>query len=459
MGSLPGRVPASVLSTLDPMTPDPFEPTSSPLVVPTELPAPLLNEQHNATSTARPGLFDAEAPGQGTTLRELLARPLQVPEALVTDNLPDPFALTLSATSPDGARTQGLWLVATSSNRPYAFPLYRRDARTGRYEAAMKDGCHLAVFPEGQQPAWWNQGEPVPTEPDLPEDLLRARWAPEIFELEGQLVLFYTARDRQGVLRSAYATSDSIEGPWRDHGPLDVNPRVKTLAPDYPGGPAGEDPVLGTIDGTVVSLGDDGSGRQRHALVVKVDGNALHWVDPGTGLPRSAPTPLVAREFTLAPDGTLRFVGAPNVILTNGPQHGGLVEGQFFVRENGQRYVLYSAGFFGNHEYHTYVGKLDDVLHGEVRDERLLMDSQSPALAGAWNGPGHPSLEKVGEGLYALYLHAWRTGTDYATHGEHRKALRFHLSFRDAQGRPCEPFLVEEAQARRALPGVSEAAA
>ncbi|HYO55487.1 xylosidase [Archangium sp.] len=402
------------------------------------------------------GLFEGDASGRGSTLSDLLARPAEVPESLLADNMPDPFVLKLSATSPGGVETQGLWLIATTNNLPYAFRLYRWSANLARFEAVLKEGRHLALFPEGQLPEWWNQGELVPTEPDLPKDLLFARWAPEIFEFGELLVLFYTARDRQGVLRSAYATSRSIEGPWKDHGPLDVNPRVKELVPDYPGGASGDNPVLGTIDGTVVPFAD-GTGRKRHALVVKVDGNALRWVEPATGRRRSVPTPLVAREFTLGPDGALHFVGAPNVILTDGPQHSGLIEGQFFVRENGQLYVIYSAGFFGNHEYRTYVGKLDDVLHGQVRDERLLMDSGSPALGGAWNGPGHPSLAKVGEGLYSLYLHAWRNGTDYGAHGEARKALRFHLSFRDAQGHPCEPFVVEDRQARGA-PRSSEAA-
>ena len=433
------------------MTPDKFAPTSAPRPSHSGLPGLPEAGQANTLAVPSAGLF--EAPHRSPTLAELLARPARVPESLLADNMPDPFILKLTPSSPGGARTAGLWLIATASNRPHAFPLYRWSAEGARFEPALKDGRPLTVFPEGQLPAWWNDGEPVPTEPDLPRDLLLARWAPEIFELGGQLVLFYTARDRQGLLRSAYATASCIEGPWMDRGPLDVNPRVKTLAPDYPGGPAGEDPVLGTIDGTVVSLGEG-----RHALVVKVDGNALRWVDAATGQQRTAPTPLVAREFTLGADGTLRFVGAPNVLLSEGPQHGGLVEGQFFVRENNQLYVLYSAGFFGNHEYRTYVGKLDDVLHGRIWDERLLMDSESPALGGAWNGPGHPSLEALGDGLYALYLHAWREGTDYARDGERRKALRFHVSFRDAEGRPCAPFVVEDLQARRATPSVREAA-
>ncbi|WP_426749706.1 xylosidase [Myxococcus sp. Y35] len=429
------------------MPPDAAEPLNPTAPSTARATTPSTHAPNTALPTAPHGLFGGGAPGRLTTLGALLARPPEVPQTLLADNMPDPFAVTLSTPMLEGGQTHDLWLVATSSGLPYAFPLYRWSASRERFEPALKDGRHLVVFPEGQLPAWWNQGEPVPTEPDLPQDLLRARWAPEVFELGGWVVLFYTARDRQGVLRSAYATSRSIEGPWTDHGPLDVNPRVKTLVPDYPGGASGENPELGTIDGTVVPV-EDGSGQQRLALVVKVDGNALRWVDPETGLPRSAPTPLVARQFTMDSDGALRFIGAPNTLLTNGPQHGGLVEGQFFVRENGQLYVLYSAGYFGDHEYRTYVGKLDDVLHGQVRDERLLIDSTSPALGGAWNGPGHPSLEKVGEGLYALYLHAWRNGTDYATHGERRKALRLHLSFRTAEGHPCEPFVVEDQQAR-----------
>lgn len=375
-------------------------------------------------------------------------RPLGIrrsPEPLLAEDMPDPFVLTLAPTHAEAAHTRGTWLVATSSNRPYAFPLYRRASGHADFHPLLgADGEHRALFPEGRTPAWWNDGEPVATEPWLPQDLLRARWAPEIFELGGQLVLFYTARDRGGLLRSAYATSPRIEGPWTDQGPLDINPRARTLAPDYPGGASGPDPLLGTIDGTVVCIGEE---PERYALVVKVDGNALRWCDRVTGEERCAPTPLVAREFTLSPAGKLTLVGEPHTLLTNGPQHGGLVEGQFFVRENGQLYVLYSAGYFGNHEYRTYVGKVDDVLCGSVRDERLLMDSDSPALCGAWKGPGHPSLEKLGDGLYALYLHAWRDGVSYDTHGEQRKALRFHLSFRDEAGEPCEPFVMENRQA------------
>ncbi|HEY0092719.1 MAG TPA: hypothetical protein VGB96_00275, partial [Archangium sp.] len=273
------------------MPPDTFEQKSSPLHSAPRLPA--LPPKHNTLASARAEPFEVESSEPGVMLGELLARPARMPEPLLAENMPDPFALRLTATSPGGARTKGLWLIATSNNLPHAFPLYRWDEARARFEAAEKDGRPLCVFPEGHLPAWWNGGEPVPTEPDLPADLLFARWAPEIFEFGEWLVLFYTARDRQGVLRSAYATSRCIEGPWQDRGPLNVNPRVKELVPDYPG----DNLELGTIDGTLVRFEDE-SGRKRQALVVKVDGNALRWVDPATGQKRVAPTPLVAREFT-----------------------------------------------------------------------------------------------------------------------------------------------------------------
>jgi hypothetical protein len=36
--------------------------------------------------------------------------------------------------------------------------------------------------------------------------------------------------------------------------------------------------------------------------------------------------------------------------------------------------------------------------------------------------------------------------------------LRFHLSFRDSQGQPCEPFIVEDRQLRLDVPRTFEAA-
>ncbi|WP_224246037.1 glycoside hydrolase family protein [Hyalangium gracile] len=188
------------------------------------------------------------------------------------------------------------------------------------------------------------------------------------------------------------------------------------MAPDYPGGPAGENSVVGMIDGHVAAA-TDSEGRERTFLLTKVDGNGLQWKDPATGQPRKAPTPILSHEFRQDADGRIELLGPAKVLLTNGPHHDGLIEGQFVVHENGQSYLIYSAGFFGNSQYRTYIAKLD-LLSNSVRDERILIDSHSSALGGQWNGPGHPAFVRVGEGLHAMSLHVWRNGTEYSQYGD-----------------------------------------
>jgi hypothetical protein len=385
------------------------------------------------------GLFDLPA-NESRTLQDIVANLQRVPEPLVHETLPDPFVLRLDERSPGGARTAGLWLIATTNDQPFAFRLYRFAG--GTWVPHRVDGQHRAIFPEGKLPAWWNAGELDPLSPDLPRDLVVARWAPEIDVRHGLLTLHYTARDRAGILRTAYATATAIDGEWTDHGFLDLNVRVKDLAPDYPGGPAGENPVVGMIDSHVAAVVDP-EGKERTFLLTKVDGNGLQWKDPVTQAHRKAPTPILSHEFKQDADGRITLLGQAKVLLTNGPHHDGLVEGQFMVHENGQSYLVYSAGFFGNSEYRTYIAKADLLAH-EVMDERLLIDSESPALGGKWNGPGHPSFVRVGEGLYAMYLHVWSNGTDYSKDGDQRRAIQRHVAFRDLEGRPCEPFVVEE---------------
>lgn len=379
-------------------------------------------------------------PGESRTLKDIIANPRRVPEPLVPEVMPDPFVLRLTAKSPGGERTAGLWLLATTNDQPFAFRLYRFVG--GSWVPHMVDGKHCAIFPEGKLPAWWNAGEPDPLSPQLPRDLVLARWAPEIDVRNGRLTLHYTARDRAGILRSAYATASTIDGEWKDHGFLDINVPAKDMVPDYPGGPAGENPLIGMIDSHVAAVVDS-EGRERTFLLTKVDGNGFQWKDPVTYQARKASTPILSHEFRQDADGRIELLGPAKVLFTNGPHHDGLVEGQFVVHENGQSYIVYSAGFFGNSEYRTYIAKVD-LLSNRVEGERLLIDSQSPALGGQWNGPGHPSFVRVGDGLYAMYLHVWRNGTYYGKDGDQRKAIQRHVSFRNLEGRPCDPFVVEE---------------
>jgi len=191
-----------------------------------------------------------------------------------------------------------------------------------------------------------------------------------------------------------------------------------------------------------VAAAVDAEGKERTFLLTKVDGNGLRWTDPATQEQRKAPTPILSHEFRQDADGRIELLGPARVLLTNGPHHDGLIEGQFVVNENGQSYLIYSAGFFGNSEYRTYIARVD-LLSNTVTDERMLIDSQSPALGGQWNGPGHPAFVRMGEGLYAMYLHVWRNGTEYGKDGDQRRAIQRHVAFRDMEGRSCEPFVVE----------------
>ena len=374
------------------------------------------------------------------TLGNIVSNLRPVPEPLVDETMPDPFVLRLTARSPGGERTAGLWMMATTNDQPFAFRLYR--FVRGAWVPHLVDGKHRAIFPEGKLPAWWNAGEIDPLSPNLPRDLVLARWAPEIDERNGRLTLHYTARDRAGILRTAYATASAIDGEWKDHGFLNINVRVKDLAPDYPGGPVGDNPLVGMIDGHV-AVAVDAQGQERTFLLTKVDGNGLQWKDPVTGQPRKATTPILSHEFRQDAEGRIELLGPAKVLCPNGPHHDGLIEGQFVVHANGQAFIVYSAGFFGNSQYRTYIARVD-LLANRVTDERLLIDSQSRALGGQWNGPGHPAFVKLGEGLYAMYLHVWRNGTEYGKDGDQRRAIQLHVAFRDLEGRPCEPFVVEE---------------
>ncbi|HZH78299.1 MAG TPA: hypothetical protein VEY88_19880, partial [Archangium sp.] len=49
---------------------------------------------------------------ESRTLKDIVANLQRVPEPLVHETMPDPFVLRLTAQSPGGARTAGLWMVA-----------------------------------------------------------------------------------------------------------------------------------------------------------------------------------------------------------------------------------------------------------------------------------------------------------------------------------------------------------
>jgi len=346
-------------------------------------------------------------------------------ESILPDNLPDPFVFRV-----DVKGQEVLYVTATSNERAETFPFWKSLDNGRSWNPALdSEGRQLAVFAAGKQPAWFH-----PTRRD--------RWAPEIHKVGAHWLVVYTARDSSssgGVLRQAAAIGTSPTGPFKDLGPVVPNPRVRDLAPEFQGNAADENPWVGVIDGTVRRLA---AGRTQ--LVVKMDGNGARWAetDPSTGksIQRSAPTPLIAYDFKIE-NGELVLLNAQGKVLaTNQPQHDGLIEGQNFLNANGREYVIYSSGYYGNAAYTTWIAEMVD---GKATGERMLFHPDRPPLKGRWNGPGHVSVVAETPGVFSVYFHAWKEGTDYEG-GEGRKALRLTVAFITPDGQPTEPYVVEE---------------
>jgi hypothetical protein len=338
-------------------------------------------------------------------IRPQAAAPVGQPlRPLVGEPVPDPYVVRLSATHSISGRA-ALWMAGTTNEADDTFRLFCSfDGGRTWQRATDRAGAPLSVFAAGQRPAWISTAEPD-------------RWAPEIYEVNGKLLLLYTARHKKGDLRVAAALADHVEGPWRDLGPILESPH-------------------GVIDATAVR--DPKSGRW--LLLYKPDNNSV-------GLP----TPIIAQGFDLRGD-RLVLAGRKNELMQSGPKDGGLIEGPAVVHENGTSYVLVSSDCFADARYKTWIAQAPDLEGGAALPRELLLSSTSPCLGGHWVGPGHVSLVKEAPGIYSLYLHAWTKVTEgkakwetrFRAGEEQRMALRVTLAFRDPAGKPTAPYIVED---------------
>lgn len=82
-------------------------------------------------------------------------------------------------------------------------------------------------------------------------------WAPEIHNVNGTFHLYYTARDKTGILCIAVAISDDIMGPYVDSGA----PLIRQT-------------TVGSIDATFLKVASD------NYLIWKDDGNGKHPQEP-----------------------------------------------------------------------------------------------------------------------------------------------------------------------------------
>lgn len=105
-------------------------------------------------------------------------------------------------------------------------------------------------------------------------------------------------------------------------------------------------------------------------------------------------TPIVSRRFKLTEEG-FDFIGKDRKVMVNRPEDGGLIEGPFIVHENGKTYLFVSSDNFANRNYNSWFSEISNVADGKAKRHELLLSSDSPALRGMWDGPGHLAMTKV----------------------------------------------------------------
>jgi xylan 1,4-beta-xylosidase len=224
--------------------------------------------------------------------------------------------------------------------------------RTGHtYWASSTSGGWAPVFPifrsEATPDDWRQVGSIFPTPPAWAKGDF---WAPELVFDRGHILLYYAARNQDGILCVAVANAATPEGPYSDHGPL-------VCQPD------------GSIDPSFIR---DRQGKPY--LIWKEDGNS-----------RGQPTPIWAQS--LSADG-LRLEGKPTQILRNdAPWEAGLVEAPYILRHHGWFYLFYA----GN----TCCDAACRYAEGVARAHSLLgpweKDPANPIIheGNGWRCPGH----------------------------------------------------------------------
>lgn len=207
-------------------------------------------------------------------------------------------------------------------------------------------------------------------------------WAPEVFRVGGQYLLYYTAADRKREMQcvGVAAAADPL-GPF-------IDTRTEPLVCQTELG--------GTIDANVLA---DADGKLY--LYYKNDGNRVRKYSAIWGQP-------------LAPDG-LAVLGQPvQLIRDDKGWEQRLVEAPTMIRTPAGRYQLFfSAAYFGWNDdqrispygmgYADCAGPLGPCT--KSRDNPILY-GYSDRTAGCLSGPGHQSIFNVGARTF-MSFHAW----------------------------------------------------
>jgi beta-xylosidase len=196
-------------------------------------------------------------------------------------------------------------------------------------------------------------------------------WAPEVVELDGRYVAYYTAMERLTQHQCVgVAFADHPAGPFVDDAPAPL------VCEHDEGGSIDASPFV-DVDGTPY-------------LLWKNDGNHIgvrSWI----------------RVQQLAPGGAALVGDGPVDLLTHDQAwEGRLVEGPTVLVHDGRYHLLYSANDYGSADYGVGWAVADDLLGpwSKPLAEPLMRSSDVAA------GPGHGSVVRTDSGLWYAH-HAW----------------------------------------------------
>jgi len=250
---------------------------------------------------------------------------------------------------PGGIYVGGVYYVATTSgDAPSAFPIHGSSDLVNWTTRAY-------VFPKW--PAW------------IKQDL----WAPEIHLVNGMFIVYYAARNRDGVLCVGAAAGKNVLGPYIDRG----SPLIHQAS-------------MGNIDPTFFH--DQATGKQY-----------LIWKEDGNGHNPPVPTNIWAQELTK--DG-LDVVGEKTSIFVNNASswEGPLVEGPWVINYESAFYLFYSGNAYNTPRYAIGVAQSTHILGPYIRNPlNPIIHSNSH-----WSGPGHCSVLRVANvGQHFFIYHSW----------------------------------------------------
>jgi beta-xylosidase len=298
-----------------------------------------------ATPMATPALTEAPATTEPTLQTTSTASPQPEEEfqnPVITRNFPDPFILKVGDT---------YWGYATNG--------YGKNVSM----ASSIDLVH-----------WKMHGDALPVIPEWSKPGLV--WAPEVIEIDGKYVLYYTTRDNASDKQCVgVATSDKPEGKFKD-----TNGQAFVCQADQGG----------TIDASPFR-DEDG----KLYLYYKNDGNCCGY-----------PTYIYVQE--MAADG-LSLLGEPLQLIRNDkPWEGHVVEAPTMFKHDTVYYLFYSGNDYSGVPYAVGYATCDSPLGPcQKAEENPILKSDVEDKKNLIIGPGHQTLLQVGDQTWIFY-HVWQ---------------------------------------------------